>query len=143
MTMSLAPGAWPADRAGATLTIDLAAIAANYRLLGERAAGAVCAPVVKADAYGLGAARVAPVLEAAGARDFFVAHVDEGIALRRYVSPDVRITILHGPRPGAVGDCVRHVLRPVLNSMEQLASWRQAAGRHGRGLAAALQVDSG
>ncbi|WP_323991720.1 alanine racemase [Nguyenibacter sp. L1] len=143
MTMSLAPGAWPADRAGATLTIDLAAIAANYRLLGERAAGAVCAPVVKADAYGLGAARVAPVLEAAGARDFFVAHVDEGIALRRYVSPDVKITILHGPRPGAVDDCVRHDLRPVLNSMEQLASWRQAAGRHGRRLAAALQVDSG
>ncbi|MFO1157197.1 MAG: alanine racemase, partial [Rhodospirillales bacterium] len=71
------------DRAGAVLTIDLAAIVANWRLLAARAAPAECAAVVKADAYGLGMAQVAPALAAAGCRVFFVATLDEGIALRR------------------------------------------------------------
>ena len=50
------------DRAGAVLTIDLTAIVANWRLLAARAAPAECAAVVKADAYGLGMAQVAPAL---------------------------------------------------------------------------------
>ena len=73
----------PADRAGAILEIDLAGIAANWRLLARRVEPAECAAVVKANAYGLGAPQVAPVLAAAGCRQFFVATIDEGIALRR------------------------------------------------------------
>ncbi|MEK9755368.1 MAG: alanine racemase, partial [Rhodospirillaceae bacterium] len=57
----------PEDLAGAILTIDLDAVVANYRLLRERAATETAA-VVKADAYGLGAARVAPRLWGAGCR---------------------------------------------------------------------------
>ncbi|MBT3400790.1 MAG: alanine racemase, partial [Rhodospirillaceae bacterium] len=72
-----------AARAGATLTIDLDAIAANYRQLRDMAAPtAICAAVVKADAYGLGAAPVGLKIEAEGCRHFFVATVDEGLALR-------------------------------------------------------------
>ena len=44
----------------AELTIDLAALVANYRLLKSRAAPADCAAAIKASAYGLGAARAAP-----------------------------------------------------------------------------------
>jgi len=55
----------PADRAGATLEIDLIGIAKNWRLLARRVEPAECAAVVKADAYGLGAVHVAPVLAAA------------------------------------------------------------------------------
>ena len=50
----------PAARAGALLEIDLGAMVANWRLLAQRAAPALCAAVVKANAYGLGAATVAP-----------------------------------------------------------------------------------
>ncbi|WP_371277375.1 alanine racemase [Acetobacter orleanensis] len=134
---------WPAHRAGAVLTIDLAAIAANYRLLDARTPGAVCAAVVKADAYGLGAAQVAPVLEQAGARHFFVAHVDEGLALRQWVSPAAHITVLHGARPEAVEDCVQAGLRPVLNSLEQISQLQELAKKLGRPLDAALQLDTG
>ena len=49
----------PASRAGAVLDIDLGAVAANWRLLAERAAPASCAAVVKANGYGLGAGPVA------------------------------------------------------------------------------------
>lgn len=49
-----------ACHAGATLTVDLGAVRANYRLLRSRLGVTACAAVVKADAYGIGAAAVAP-----------------------------------------------------------------------------------
>lgn len=139
----LSDAGWPRARAGATLTIDLDAIRANYRTVRGLAAGAECAAVVKADAYGLGAARVAPALEQAGARTFFVAHVDEGIALRPHIAPTSRIFVLHGPLAGAEADCVRHDLIPVLNSVEQIRDWRALAHGLGRTLPAAVQLDTG
>ena len=52
-----------AVRAGALLTIDLGAIAANYRRLCQELGAVASAAVVKADAYGLGVERVAPALD--------------------------------------------------------------------------------
>lgn len=131
------------DRAGAVLTIDLDAVTANYRLLRDRFTGAHCAAVVKADAYGLGAAQVGPALAAAGCRHFFVAHVDEGIALRPHLPAGTEILVLHGPPAGTEGDFVAHGLTPVLNSLEQIAGWRAEAMRTGRPLPAVVQVDTG
>ncbi|GBQ47695.1 alanine racemase [Komagataeibacter sucrofermentans] len=134
---------WAFPGAGAALEIDLDAIAANYRLLDARTGTATCAAVVKADAYGLGADRVAPVLEQAGARVFFVAHLEEGIRLRPHVSPAARIFVLHGPMPGTEALFTHHALLPVLNSMEQVAGWRAHAAQAQKALPAALQVDTG
>ena len=127
--------------AGAILTVDLAAIRANYRLLADKAAPAECAAVVKAHAYGL-AEGVAYALRQEGCRTFFVAHVAEGRALRA-VLPDARIFILNGVPPGAEGICVQDALIPVLNSMEQIEGWKTEGSRPQRRLPAALQVDSG
>ncbi|WP_371263704.1 alanine racemase [Acetobacter syzygii] len=134
---------WPAQRAGAVLTINLEAVAHNYRLLKAHVPNAVCAAVVKADAYGLGAAQVAPVLEQAGASQFFVAHVDEGLALRHHVRAQAGITVLHGPRPDAVEACLAHGLRPVLNSLDQLGWVRAVARKNQRALGVVLQLDTG
>lgn len=136
------PAGGPA-RAGAVLTVDLDAIAANYRLLVERAAGAQVAGVMKADAYGLGMDRVAPALVRAGCRVFFTAHVEEGIRLRTIVPADRTVYVLHGPPPGTAADFVEHRLTPVLNDPGQVAEWSAACARAGRRLAAAVQVDSG
>src|SRR5437868_11386072 len=76
------PGTEPPVRAGATLEIDLDAVIANWQILRrQHAAGAVGA-VVKADAYGLGARSVVPALHGAGCRHFFVASLDEALAIR-------------------------------------------------------------
>ena len=75
----------------AVLTVDLGAIAANYRRLKEYVAPAECAAVVKADAYGLGMAAVAPALARAGALSFFVAQLAEGMALRRVLPKAAQI----------------------------------------------------
>ncbi|TXG00812.1 alanine racemase [Massilia arenae] len=134
-------------RAGAILTVDLAAVRANYRLLRERGqaggAQAACAAVLKADAYGLGMDKVAQALVREGCRSFFVAHLDEGIRLRQLVPADCTIHVMHGAMPGTARDCVGHDLVPVLNDPGQVAEWRALACELGRELPAALQVDTG
>lgn len=136
----------PARRAGAILTIDLGAIAANWRGLRDagRAEGRPidCAAVLKADAYGTGAAMVGPRLAMEGCRQFFVAHLDEGIALRAVV-PDHPICVLNGLLPGTDGDFVEHRLTPALNHLGQLNAWRAAAQRFNRPLDAIIHLDTG
>jgi alanine racemase len=63
--------------------VDLGAIARNFRRLKERVGDCALIPVVKADAYGHGAAPVARRLADEGADRFAVAIAEEGIALRR------------------------------------------------------------
>lgn len=130
--------------AGAVLCIDLGAICDNWRSLrGRLAAGAECAAVVKADAYGLGARQVVPALYRAGCRRFFVAHLDEAIALRPLLADDAAIHVLHGAHPGAEAEFVAHRIIPVLNSLPQVAAWRRLAERLDKMLPALLQVDTG
>jgi len=133
-------------RAGAILTVDLGAIAANWRGLRDagRAEGkpVECAAVLKADAYGTGAAIVGPRLATEGCRQFFIAHLDEGIALRR-VLPEHPIYVLNGLMSGTEPDFVEHDLTPVLNHLGQLNAWRAAAQRFNRPLDAVVHVDTG
>ncbi len=137
----------------ATLSIDLGAIVANWRLLSERAAPAECAAVVKADAYGLGLAEVARALAAAGCRTFFVATVDEAVALRGLlgVAPEARsphdepsIVVLHGVSTRAEAAAVSRLdLLPVLNSLAQVALWNEFAKAGGAPLPCVLHIDTG
>jgi alanine racemase len=63
------------------LTVDLAAVRENYRLLARRAAVPLL-PMVKSDAYGLGAVEIAGMLDSESPVAFGVASVDEGCELR-------------------------------------------------------------
>ncbi len=127
----------------AVLTIDLGAVVANYRELRRRLGRTTCAAVVKADAYGLGAAQVAPALFDAGCRAFFVAHLEEGLALRGHLPRTASIMVLHGLRAGEAAVCLDAGLTPVLNGLDQIAAWAALARAAGRRLPAFLQVDTG
>ena len=129
----------PTARAGAVLEIDLGGIVANWRLLAQIASPAGCAAVVKANAYGLGAAPVAGALAAAGCRMFFVATLDEGIALRRALGAVPQIAVLNGPFPGTAADFAAHGLIPVLNHPGQIEEWAARGG----GDPAILHADTG
>src|SRR5690606_11761933 len=97
------------------------------------------AAVVKADAYGLGMAEIAPALAAAGCPRFFVATVEEGLQFRAML-PHALCHVLHGPMTAEEAGALREArLRPVLNAPYQLDLWE----RHGGGLPATLQVDTG
>lgn len=109
--------------AGGRLTVDLDALVENYRLLQRQAAPARVAGVVKADAYGLGAARVGPALWRAGCRTFFVALPQEGIALRA-VLPEAEIFVLNGTfGPEAAPAFAAHRLMPVIGSQADISCW--------------------
>lgn len=127
--------------AGALLTIDLDAVAENYRRLRARLVRAQCGAAIKADAYGLGAAQVGPALARAGCRSFFVAHLEEGTALRPCLH-DAAIYVLNGVLPGDEAGFIAHRLIPVLNSLEQLDRWA-VMGRERGPLPAALHIDTG
>lgn len=125
----------------ALLDIDLTAVAANWRFLAGLNQGETAA-VVKADAYGLGAAHVAPVLAGAGCKTFFTAHLAEAVALRA-VLPQARILVLNGLVPHAAADFIAHDLIPVLGSLAELALWRAAAVRLEHKLPAFLHLETG
>ncbi|HEX4173716.1 MAG TPA: alanine racemase, partial [Acetobacteraceae bacterium] len=130
------------ERAGAILEIDLAAVVANWRFLCAMHPSGAVAGVVKADGYGLGAAPVAQALYAAGCRHFFVAWLDEAIALRALV-PEAMVAVLGGLLPGTAGDYLDFDVVPVLGSLSEIETWSASARAVGRKLPTILHIDSG
>ena len=138
------PNPSPSQSSG-VLTIDLTALADNWRALARRAAPAECAAVVKADAYGVGAEAAAPALHAAGCRQFFVAQLSEGARVRAALGPTrpARIYVLNGLQAGADprADYLAHDLAPAIGSEEELARWAVVAAS--QPAPCALHLDTG
>jgi len=120
------------------LTIDLDAVAANWRALARLSQGQTGA-VVKANAYGCGAAEVATRLAREGARCFFVATAEEGAALRKALGQGPEINIFSGHMASDTALIRDLVLTPMLNSPEQAARHRAALPDRPYG----VQLDSG
>ena len=131
-----------APETGGTLTIDLAAIEANWRTLVRELLTVECAAVVKANAYGLGLEPVTATLAKAGCKTFFVADIAEARAVRSRVA-EAAIYVLNG---FAVdwGDALIEVnARPVINSTTELAEWDAFVSAHSWRGGAALHIDTG
>jgi alanine racemase len=153
--------------AASELVVDLDALADNWRLLDAKHAG-FTAGVLKADAYGVGAALVAPKLYAAGCRHFFTAHLSEALAINsslraeqsnpglealatepgllrsaRNDGLETRLAVLHGILPGEESIFFEQGITPVLCSLDDIALWRAQAARVGKRLGAFLHVDTG
>jgi alanine racemase len=125
------------------LTIDLEALGRNYDRLSAMLSPARAAAVVKADAYGLGADRVANTVYGRGCRHFFVAQFVEALTLRPALARDAQIFVLNGLQPGNEIACAEGGIIPVLNSLEQWRQWSEAARGLKRTLPAVLQFDTG
>ena len=106
------------------LTLDSAALVDNWRALDRLSGTAKAGAAVKADAYGLGAQRVAALLQNAGCEDFFVAHWAEAAELLGLI-PAASIAVLHGPLNLADAAFARDSgLTPVINSLHQAQLWQ-------------------
>ncbi len=121
--------------------ISLGAVARNYHLLRE-AAGAQVLCVVKADAYGHGAAAVAQRLEREGAALFAVATAAEGAGLR---ASGLRcgILILGGVLDFELDLMFEHRLTPVVHDLARLALLNRQAAERGETWPYHLKIDSG
>jgi alanine racemase len=131
-----------AGHAGAILEVNLGAIVANWRLLCRLHPSGPVAGVVKADGYGLGACQVATALHAAGCRHFFVALLDEALAIRDLV-PGALLAVLDGLVPRGEAEYLAHDLVPALGSLAEIDAWTDAARAIGRRLPAILHIDTG
>jgi alanine racemase len=134
--------ATPEAEAGGILTVDLAAIVENWRILGRQAFPAECAAVVKAEAYGCGIEPVARALARAGCRTFFVAQLPEARRVRK-AAPEATIYVLNGIVPGTASAFAEGHLRPVINSLAELAEWDSFVSASGWAGGGALHVDTG
>tara|TARA_R110002124_G_scaffold54062_1_gene154254 strand:+ start:6046 stop:7089 length:1044 start_codon:yes stop_codon:yes gene_type:complete len=122
----------------ARLTIDLDAIAANWRQLAGLCAAETGA-TIKADAYGLGVGPVARRLAGEGVRTFFVALAEEGAALRKAIGGGPRIFVFSGHMEGDTQLLRNLDLIPLLNSPDQLVRHTERA----RGRPFGVQLDTG
>jgi alanine racemase len=131
-----------APETGGTLTVDLAAIEANWRVLSHELLTVECAAVVKADAYGLGLVQVTTRLAKAGCKTFFVADLAEARTVRSH-APEAVIYILDGFTPDWGDGFIEINARPVINSTTELAEWDAFAGARAWQGGAAIHVDTG
>lgn len=107
------------------ITISRAALGSNWRWLADYA-GVAAGAAVKADGYGLGAGDAVEALLEVGCRDFFVSTWAEAEALS-HLPADVGLVVLHGVGPDDVGAASRLPARPCLNTLEQVARWKDMA----------------
>ena len=125
------------------LTINLEALAANYRLFQDKAGeGRDIAGVVKADAYGLGLGPVVKKLTELGCPQFFVATLEEAMALRQ-INQQTPVAVLGGLFTGAEDDYLAHDILPVLNTPDDISRWRKMAHSQNKKLPAILHFDTG
>src|SRR5438552_18214604 len=125
------------------LTVDLDAIVANWRKLEKTGVLAECAGVIKASAYGCGAAEVARALSNAGCKTFFVATLDEAKVVRAAVPASAAIYVLSGFFQNSGEAYARIDCRPVIGDLNELAEWDVFCRRSGWNGSAAIHIDTG
>jgi alanine racemase len=125
-----------------TITIDLGRIAGNWRALAAKVSPSRCGAVVKADAYGLGAARVIDALTRAGCRTFFIATPDEAEIVRK-LAPSAEIYALDGLVGNSAAAFARQRVKPVLSTLDDIAAWSALSRARGDKLPAAIHIDTG
>jgi alanine racemase len=132
----------PSHLTSGRLTVDLAALARNWRALDKVSSGALTAAVVKADAYGTGLVAASKAFFAAGARFFFTATPDEAITVRATL-PKAHVFVLDGLFPGMADLYIEERLMPVLSSLSMLEEWLAACVARNEAFPAALHFDTG
>jgi alanine racemase len=117
---------------GCTATIDGDALRANLHTARDLAKGATVMPIVKANGYGHGLVRAAQHLAAAEVRDFGVATVEEGLALRK-AGIGGRIVVFGGATwTRAPEILVAAELVPVLSAPEEIPQLVRALSVQGK-----------
>ncbi|GAB1384861.1 alanine racemase [Melaminivora sp.] len=138
-----------APQQGPRLIVDGLALQANWRTVAAACPAGSVGAVLKHDAYGLGLGLVAPALWHLGCRDFWVASLEEALALRQALGPaalqtplpqPLRIGVLNGLCGHAVADFAAHGLMPALTGLHEVAA---VAAWQGAPLPLAVHLDTG
>lgn len=125
------------------LTIDLGALADNYRMF-QSMVTKTCeiAGVIKANAYGIGAEQVFNKLKSLNCPQFFVANLDEALSLRKHDNT-ANIAVFGSLIKGAEKEYIENKITPVLNSPEDIKIWQKTAKDTDKKLPAFIHFDTG
>ena len=136
-----------ANRTGATLTVDLNVLAKNFAYLKSKLnRGTRCSAVVKSDAYGLGLSPIVSRLSQEGCNEFFVAMLDEAIAVRAIlenIDKDAFIYMLNGLPKNCERELDHYNIIPVLNSIKEIECWSSFAKQSGKNHHGIINIDTG
>jgi alanine racemase len=124
------------------LNINLVALKRNYILLQNKVKPARCSVVIKANAYGLGSAKIFTTLIEAGCHDFFVATIAEALELRE-LNDAVNIYVFHGIKQNETDIFLKNSIIPVVNSLEQMDICSRFVKKKSRHLKIILNFDTG
>jgi len=132
----------PEDR-WAWVEVDLAALRRNAKAFrAQMRPGVRMMAVIKADAYGHGAVACAKSLRSAGADQFAVATVAEGVALRQ-AGVSLPILVLSQPPMSCVGTLVEYDLMPSVYEVDFALALGEAAAAAGKVAKYHLVIDTG
>ena len=134
--------AYPQDR-WAWIEIDLSAVRHNVKAFKaqlNRGVKMMC--VVKADAYGHGAAQCAKAMQSVGADQFAVATVDEGVELR-CSGIDNPILVLSEPPVTSIPDLVRFDIMPSVYTVDFALAYGEASAAANKVGRYHLAIDTG
>jgi len=135
MELSLSRPAW--------IEIDLSALEANYNFIRSKIKEETkIAAVVKANAYGHGAVKVAQKLDKLGAEYFCVGSPDEGIELRN-AGIKKPILVLAEVLEAQYADIISGDLIQTAASIESLIALNKAAEEAGKIISVHLKIDTG
>lgn len=125
------------------LKINLDAIASNWHFMCDFAKTAEVGAVIKANAYSLGAKKIAEMLSGQGCHSFFVTTLDEAFEIKPFVKPEASIYVLAGVREGDEVVFARENFIPVIYSIEMLDRWINFCVAAQQYLATAIKIDTG
>ena len=123
--------------------IDIGALQTNFQSIQKIVGQQVrVMAVVKSDAYGHGLIECAQALYRAGARNFGVAEVWEGVALRR-AGLQGEIVVLLGGSPEEYEEIISHKLTPVVYDVDFITGLSHAVAGKNSEVGVHLKVDVG
>lgn len=129
---------------GSFAEIHLGALEKNLLQVRAQVGNCPILAVVKANAYGHGAIRVARFLEQCRTKPeiFGVAFLEEGVALRE-AGIRTPILVLTGCPADKIPDLMRYALTPVVFDLDTLSAINREAAQCGRPIKVHLKIDTG
>jgi len=125
----------------ATITVSKEAIRHNCSEIKKQLSkNTILSAVIKANAYGIGGQKIAPILYQEGIKDFFVANLVEALKIKKCLKKkDVNIFILYDMNIGNYKQIIKNKFIPVLNSVNTIEFWHEKA----KNKPCIINIDSG
>ena len=94
----------------------------NSNIISDKCINKFISPVIKSDAYGIGAKQLTKILIKCGYKSFFLGNLAEGLEIRKKYK-NINIFILNCGYPLNITCLKKYNLTPVINNLEDLIIW--------------------